>query len=706
MHDTPYSLDDISSAFSTKQREVKKLNASYKWSLGLTAIFMVLLPLVYLTIIGGVIYAEWLLWQHMQTPDGTNFWSIFAAVLGLVLILFLIKPIFAREPKQAEPERILPGSEPVLESLIGRICTEVNAPYPNEITLSSDVNASASLRRGIWSLFSNDLRLTIGLPLTYGLSAQQLSEVLAHEFGHFSQGFGMRATYIIRSINYWFLKVVYQRDRFDVWLEKIAKVANNEIRAMFLVGTARVLIWLTRMLLKGLMWIGQAVSCHTLRQMEYDADHHAARIVGSQCFAETSKRMHALMIGQHQAQELLEGMWIEKQLARNFPRLVTEQANQINEEQFEAYLEEKHKQEKQDLFDTHPSDSLRAAAVEKLNEAGVLHLERPATSLFSHLDQSARSATLRFYKDECDLDIEHAELLDSTKMHRELAMQKNREDGYSRWLYDAVGVICPAPSSLWNLPAPSTVELSNSAITRSQQTLVGAKDTTEKITSPLADAYSDLLRSRVALGFLAAGYNLPKGAFDLETADTIHARNLESESSHQLHEQRQALRDWHNKILPQMMLQLRQLITRGVIDETYTKELISFIAQLTNSMQTLEDMRFKLTPLTEVIQTLSDEEVPDTTMKWLTDKSDAVKADLAKLWDGLAHIPYPLSNSKQSLQTLAFQQETDSEAHPIINIAQHANLTSERLGRFYVDAIGELAALASVETEQAREKSA
>jgi Zn-dependent protease with chaperone function len=44
------------------------------------------------------------------------------------------------------------------------------------------------------------------------LKAQELSEVLAHEFGHFSQGFGMRATYLIRSVNFWFTKVVYHRD--------------------------------------------------------------------------------------------------------------------------------------------------------------------------------------------------------------------------------------------------------------------------------------------------------------------------------------------------------------------------------------------------------------------------------------------------------------------------------------------------------------
>ena len=53
--------------------------------------------------------------------------------------------------------------------------------------------------------------LLIGLPLAAGLSLRQFAGVLAHEFGHFSQGFGMRLTYVIRSINIWFMRVVYER---------------------------------------------------------------------------------------------------------------------------------------------------------------------------------------------------------------------------------------------------------------------------------------------------------------------------------------------------------------------------------------------------------------------------------------------------------------------------------------------------------------
>jgi hypothetical protein len=64
-------------------------------------------------------------------------------------------------------------------------------------------------------MFGNDLVLTIGMPLVAGMSLRQFAGVLAHEFGHFSQGAGMRLSFIIRSINLWFMRVVYERDDWD-----------------------------------------------------------------------------------------------------------------------------------------------------------------------------------------------------------------------------------------------------------------------------------------------------------------------------------------------------------------------------------------------------------------------------------------------------------------------------------------------------------
>jgi hypothetical protein len=71
--------------------------------------------------------------------------------------------------------------------------------------------------------------------------------ILAHEFGHFSQGAGMRLTYFTRLIDFWFMRMVYQRDKFD---EILARLADS-------LGRFGLIFYL----LMGLIWISRGVFC-------------------------------------------------------------------------------------------------------------------------------------------------------------------------------------------------------------------------------------------------------------------------------------------------------------------------------------------------------------------------------------------------------------------------------------------------------------
>ena len=144
-------------------------------------------------------------------------------VVGAIVIVFMFKPLFAPPAEEGRRRSITSQSDPLLFEFVQRICALVGAPIPRRIDIDCNINASAGFRRGWLSLLSGrDLVLTIGMPLAAGLTLQQLAGVLAHEFGHFSQRAGMRLTYIIRSINFWFVRVVYQRDAWDEWLETAA----------------------------------------------------------------------------------------------------------------------------------------------------------------------------------------------------------------------------------------------------------------------------------------------------------------------------------------------------------------------------------------------------------------------------------------------------------------------------------------------------
>ncbi|MFM7836244.1 MAG: M48 family metallopeptidase, partial [Planctomycetaceae bacterium] len=146
---------------------------------------------------------------------------LYAAPLisGGMLLLFMLKPFFSRQPEHTGRRTLKRSDEPILFDFVGRICRAVNSPVPSRIDIDCQINASAGFSRGLLSFFGNDLVLTIGMPLVAGLTMRQFGGVLAHEFGHFSQGAGMRFSWLIRTMNYWFARLVYERDSWDEWLE-------------------------------------------------------------------------------------------------------------------------------------------------------------------------------------------------------------------------------------------------------------------------------------------------------------------------------------------------------------------------------------------------------------------------------------------------------------------------------------------------------
>ncbi len=106
----------------------------------------------------------------------------------------MVKPFFASRPPEPDRYTLMAESDPALFAFIGRICKLVKAPLPSRVDVDRQVNASASFRRGWRSMRGKDVVLNIGLPLVGGLTIQEFAGVLAHEFGHFAQGAGMRVT--------------------------------------------------------------------------------------------------------------------------------------------------------------------------------------------------------------------------------------------------------------------------------------------------------------------------------------------------------------------------------------------------------------------------------------------------------------------------------------------------------------------------------
>jgi Zn-dependent protease with chaperone function len=392
----------------------------YQAGLLLVAVVMLILPLLYLAMIAGAGWAVYYYAIHckflvtsMEVGPRLYILQVIAYVLpmfiGGLMIFFMVKPLFARRPKKAQPLALNPGVEPTLFAFIAKICEEVGAPMPTRISLTCDLNASAGFRRGAMSMLGNDLELSIGLPLVAGLNMQQFAGVMAHEFGHFTQGFGMRLTYVIRRVNGWFARVVYERDAWDVWLDDWVTEAQDW-RSMIVAAFAKLAVWISRSLLKLLMYFGHGVGCFLIRHMEYDADHYDIKMAGSAAFEETTKRLRVLSEASSHSYQAMRAAWkIKRMLPDNFPAFLTLQESKIPLER-RTLIEDSVGLSRTGIFDTHPSDGDRIRQARRAGEPGIFHLTYPATLLFANFEVASKHITFLHYTEGLGLACNQAVL--------------------------------------------------------------------------------------------------------------------------------------------------------------------------------------------------------------------------------------------------------------------------------------------------------
>lgn len=384
--------------------EPAAVSAGYKLSILLVLVFMLLLPVVYVALIGLVCVFLGLHAIHdtglLQAGRGRG--AVLAVILylaplvaGAILVFFMFKPLFARPLKRGQPRSLDRNQEPLLFAFVDRVCEVVGAPTPSRIDVDCDVNASASFRRGVLSMLGSDLVLTIGLPLVAGLNTRQFAGVLAHEFGHFSQGAGMRLSYLVRSVSFWLTRVVYERDDWDARL--IAWSQEVDIRLGVIFYMARLFVWLTRKILWCLMMLGHLISGILLREMEFNADCYEIRLAGSDCFESTTRQMALLNAATQGAFADLGEFASEGRLGDDLPRLIVANARQVTAEGLRL-INEQVDEEKAGIFSTHPSSRDRIAQAREDAAPGVFHLELPTASLFRDFSALSRTCTFDLYR--------------------------------------------------------------------------------------------------------------------------------------------------------------------------------------------------------------------------------------------------------------------------------------------------------------------
>jgi Zn-dependent protease with chaperone function len=577
-----------------------KTGMLYHCCLFLVAGAMLVLPLIYFAMLVALAWAiyfhaihDWLPIMSFGGLTGGGiiiiakflfyFIPLFA---GIVVLFFMLKPLLAGQPKQAQPLAMNPADDPLLYAFISRICDIVGAPAPSRIDMDCRLNASASFRRGFRSMTSNDLVLTIGLPLVANFSARELAGVIAHEFGHFTQGAGMRLSYIIRRINFWFARVAYQRDAWDEALEKWSN-EEQDIRAAMVVWSAQIAVWFSRLILKLLMFIGLFIAGFMLRQMEYNADAYQIQVVGSDTFEKTHRKLATLEAAMEQAGQRIYAQWKK---TRQLPDNLSELLRQTHENLPDGVIQKVDDMlgfHRAGILDSHPSPAARIRRGRMAGEPGIFHDDRPASSLFASFEHPARFVTLLHYTDNLGIPITNRMLLrvestqpEAAQGYAAAAGTKSTGDEFYLGVLPLLLPLRIAPS------VPSTNYETD--ITELNQLSTSVHQVAAQLT-PMAKQYEEaamkLIEVRTALRLLDAGFSVRPESFGLAIATIQSVQAAEIEAAATCDNLRSSLREIATALNRRMQLALSiRLSDKGesgadFVSPERVSELLSFLNQ-------------------------------------------------------------------------------------------------------------------------------
>lgn len=394
-----------------------KASPMYAFSVFLVAGVVVLLPVIYLALIAAAGYGmvryctdvipgltDTVTDSHSLHGTGRSqafllLLALAPAIIGVAIVLFMLKPLFAPRRQREDTVPVRRNEESRLYQFVEGVCYVIGAPMPARIDVTYAPNASASFRGGLLSLFRRgDLVLTIGMPLVMGMTSGQLAGVIAHELGHFAQGAAMRAYYLTTIVEMWLARAAYERDGWDAWIDEQLRQSPHWIASIILLSI-KCGIFLTRLVLRVLLYVGELICMHMSRQMEFNADRFEIQFSGSEAFAHVCERIDSLCAGFPRAERIAADMWrAGKQLPDDMPSLIADASLRITPEE-RARIERARRTERAWLFLSHPPTRVRLARAREAAEPGIYHNTEPAATLCTDASIYCKRVTYGLFRE-------------------------------------------------------------------------------------------------------------------------------------------------------------------------------------------------------------------------------------------------------------------------------------------------------------------
>ena len=330
------------------------------------------------------------------------------ASLGVLVLIFLLKFIFkSHKVDRCHLFEITKEDEPELFDLIKNIVNQVGTTFPKKVYLSTDVNAAVFYDSSFWSMFLPVKKnLQIGLGLVNVVSKAELTAILSHEFGHFSQK-TMKVGSYVYNVNQVIYNLLYDNESYDRLIQSWANVSGYfsifvVLAVKIIEGVQSILRLVYEIVNKSYMGLS--------REMEFHADEIAASVTGFEPLKNSLLRMSiadhsfnyvlSFYDGKINSNQKSENLYKEHLFVMNFlaedsnikienslPKVTYEELNKFNKSKLVI----------KDQWASHPSTEDR---IEMLEKTGMSSQETefiPASKVFKNIIKTQKELTNKIF---------------------------------------------------------------------------------------------------------------------------------------------------------------------------------------------------------------------------------------------------------------------------------------------------------------------
>ena len=692
--------------------EPVRLPLAYRFAIVLVAVAMLVLPVIYFGLVAyfalgpawhAVRNRGWLASEQLPAMLSLLMYAA-PLIIGPMLALFMIKPFFARRSWRQRPQRLKREAEPFLFEYVERVCAALEAPAPRSIRVTCEVNAAAAFRRGILSLFSNDLTLVVGLPLVSGLTLRQFTGVLAHELGHLAQGSAMRMTFLIARFNAWFGRAAYERDAWDEWMQYQSIHGDLRLRPLFY--AARFFVWLNRWLMWSIMMLGHMISSYVSRQQEFDADHYSTRLVGGSTVGPTLRRTTELAVAFDLAITDLRQFWDEGRLADDLPTLIVANLEQVTPE-LRRELKRRERDAQTGVFDTHPADRDRAEAALRHNDAGIFSPAPgdealPASVLFADYDRLAKATTLQFYRENVDQHLQPAQLHPVAALIERRQAEIETGRALRRYFQTRIPALRPLPIADDAADRPTDPERTGRELEQARRAMLDELPAYEQTVERYQTAESRLQAASNAMALLQADVRIKAGDFGLTGA----SRRAAGERARQV---RESIETLAAQLLPfeeqagqrlsaaLQLLQLTRIQKRIEWGADLQREVQLFLPEarfVSGLMAELPTFRILLHNLLALFAHVSGNQQNAALHDAILSRVQAIRMRLRTLHDELGSQLYPFDHARADMTLREYALPRMPDEQDIAGLLQTAEQVCEKLVAVQMRLFARLAAAA------------